>query len=229
MRLSLAATAETRRDFGSLVATVALAVAFVIMCIMVRAFSHAMWLSIPLVAAGVLHLASMLRLRGVLARVLVAIVLSPTATSAMAYAAARAAAGQPVEPADSRLPCLRSENFAPLAQLAPGLVATDIDQGPFILALTPHAVLSAPYHLLGAPIIAAHLIFALPPGTVKTIVAKTGANYLVTCERHTLGGIDGAERAASLWGRLQVGEVPDWLQPLPRGPEEPLSIYRVRF
>jgi len=38
------------------------------------------------------------------------------------------------------------------------VVATDIDYGPFVLALTPHSVVGAPYHRLSSGIAAAHRI-----------------------------------------------------------------------
>ena len=49
----LARNRETRRDFGFLVAAAALAISVVVMFSMVRAFSYAIWLAIPMVAAGV--------------------------------------------------------------------------------------------------------------------------------------------------------------------------------
>ena len=47
---------------------------------------------------------------------------------------------------DRRDACLATSAFADLARLPPGLVAGPIDAGSHILALTPHAVLAAPYH-----------------------------------------------------------------------------------
>ncbi len=42
----------------------------------------------------------------------------------------------------------------------------------------------------------------------------------------TLRGLGAAERDASLWGRLQAGAVPDWLEPLPL--MGPFAVYRVK-
>ena len=44
--------------------------------------------------------------------------------------------------------CIATASYAPLAQLPPGIVATDVSYGPFLLALTPHSVLAGPYHHL---------------------------------------------------------------------------------
>ena len=115
-----------------------------------------------------------------------------------------------------------------LAALPPGLVATDIDYGPFVLALTPHSVMSAPYHRLVGPIIAANAIFALPPVAAREVVAKSKPDYLAVCDRHTLGGIGTAERDASLWGRLAAGDVPAWLEPVEATRGGPFVVYRVK-
>jgi hypothetical protein len=87
--------------------------------------------------------------------------------------------------------------------------------------------MSAPYHRLVAPIIAAHQIFALPPDAALNVVVEAGADYLVTCGRHALGGVSATERAASLWGRLAAGDVPDWLERV-EADGSPLAIYRVK-
>lgn len=228
--LVLARDPSRRRDFGFAVAAVALLIAAGLMTAMVRAFSYAEWLAIPMAAAATLGLASTLRLGSILARAVLVFLLAPAISSAMALAAVQAVTRQGAAPENSRVAagCLRSESYALLATLPPGLVVTDIDYGPFVLALTPHAVLSAPYHQLTGPIIAAHRIFALPPDAARKVVEEIGPDYLVLCGRHTLGRIGDAERAASLWGRLTEGEIPAWLEPVPASLGQPLMIYRVK-
>jgi hypothetical protein len=227
--LALARDRKLRGDFGFVVATAALLVAVAVMLAMVRAYSYAVWLAIPMAAAAALRLGSALRLATLAGRTLVALMLTPTVTSAVALAAVGAMTRQDTGPENSRVTegCLRSETYAGLAKLPPGLVATDIDYGPYVLALTPHSVMSAPYHRLVAPIIAAHQIFALPPDAAVAVVVETGVDYLVTCGRHALGGIGAAERAASLWGRLAAGEVPAWLERV-ETESSPLAVYRVK-
>jgi hypothetical protein len=229
--LTLARDPALRRDFGFLVTAAALSIACAVMIIMVRAYSYAIWLAIPMAAVGVLRAIAYLRLGTVVGRLLVGLLLTPTVTSAIALATVQAVTRQPVQGTDARVAqgCLLVENYAQLADLPPGLVATDIDYGPFILALTPHAVMSAPYHRLVAPIIAAHQIFALPPEAARDVVLRYRPAYLVTCSRHTLGGIGDTERSASLWGRLAAGDIPDWLEPIPRTRDQPFVVYRVRL
>ena len=229
--LALACDRSMRRDFGFVVAAGALLIACVVMIVMVRAYSYAIWLAIPLVAVGALHLFAALRLSTLVGRVFLTLMLTPTVTSAVALAAVQAMTHQRFEADDARVAagCLRIESYARLASLPPGLVATDVDYGPFVLALTPHSVMSAPYHRLVAPLIEAHRIFALPPAAARELVARVRPTYLATCGRHTLAGIGDAERAASLWARLAVGEIPDWLEPVPETRNEPFVVYRVKL
>jgi hypothetical protein len=148
--LSLARRPAIRRDFGFMVAAAALVVAVVVMFTMVRAFSYAIWLAIPMVAAGVVRMSA--RPGALAVRALIALFLAPAVTAAAAMAAVQAVTTRQVEAENSRVAagCLLSSSYAQLASLPPGLVATDIDYGPFVLALTPHSVMSAPYHRLVA-------------------------------------------------------------------------------
>ncbi len=225
----LACDRATRRDFGFLVAAAALVISVVVMVTMVRAFSYAIWLAIPMVAAGVAHMVVSLRAGALAVRALLAVVLAPAVTAAVAMAAVQAVTASEPEAENSRVAqgCLLSESYAPLAALPPGLVATDIDYGPFVLALTPHSVMSAPYHRMVGPIIAAHQIFALPPDAAHQVVEAAKPDYLAVCGRHTLGGIGAAERDASLWGRLAAGDVPSWLTPVAETGGGPFKVYRV--
>ena len=229
--LLIARDPATRRDFGFLVAAAALIVSVAVMCTMVRAFSYAIWLAIPMVAAGVVRMFASLRLGTLAVRALIALFLAPAVTAAVAMAAVQAVSARPLEAENSRVTagCLLSKSYAQLAALPPGLVATDIDYGPFVLALTPHSVMSAPYHRLVAPIIAANDIFALPPAAAREVVAKFKPDYLAVCDRHTLGGIGAAARDASLWGRLAAGEVPPWLKLVEATRNGPFVVYRVKL
>jgi hypothetical protein len=108
------------------------------------------------------------------------------------------------------------------------VIATDIDFGSFVLALTPHAVIAAPYHRLADGIIAAHRIFALPPAAARGVLAKFGATYVVVCGARVPPGMSAAERAVSLWGRLEAGAPPDWLEAMPARDGEVFKVYRIK-
>lgn len=222
---------DVRRDFGFAVAAGSLATAVALTIGMIRAQSYAEWFAIPMVAVGALRLCALCRLNRLAARAFVALLLTPAVTSAIALATVTAVMHRQGEEQNPRIAegCRQSEMYAELARLPPGRVASDIDNGPFVLALTPHSVLSAPYHRLTTPIIAAHRIFALPPDAARDVVTEAKPDYLVVCGRPFLGGIGESERAASLWGRLAAGEVPDWLEMVLETRDRPLVVYRVKL
>ena len=51
-----------------------------------------------------------------------------------------------------------------------------IDFGPFLLALTPHSVLAAPYHRLSAGILAGSCVFAAPPDEARKLARAPRRN-----------------------------------------------------
>jgi hypothetical protein len=225
--LVLLGQAEHRRDFGFLAAAAAFVSAAITTLAAIKAYSYATWLGMPLVAVLALHLFAWLRLRTLVPRFALGMLLTPAGLSIGAIAVANAAGIDERENFNrpEREACLKTENYAPLARLPAGLIAADIDFGPFLLALTPHSVLAAPYHRLSTGIMAAHEAFVAPPDAARRILARAGVIYVVTCGPRPPSGLAGAALSASLWGRLQAGDVPAWLEPVPRA--GPFVIYRV--
>lgn len=126
------------------------------------------------------------------------------------------------------LSCPGLDSVAPLAQLAPGLVASHINLGSAILAATKHTVLAAPYH---RNIEGNRIAFAILLGddaTAKRLLAERHVDYVAICpgtaERFNL------RKAApdGLAERLARGEVPPYLAPVAGDPLAPLKIFRVR-
>ena len=96
-------------------------------------------------------------MHALLPRFAVGLMLTPAALSIGAVGIANAAGLESrANAAAAREACFRSENYAALARIPAGLIAADIDYGPFLLALTPHRILAAPYHRLSSGIIEAH-------------------------------------------------------------------------
>ena len=228
--LVLAREPAPRRDFGFLVSACALAVACALTLGVGKMCMYAIWLGMPLVAAASLRLFARLRLENLAARAFVGMLLTPAVLSAGAIAAVHAAGYPAAEEDDNRIlgGCFKTANYAQLARLPQGVVAAEVDLGSFVLALTPHAVLAAPYHRLSEGIIAAHQIFALPPESARGVVARFGVTYVVTCGARVPPEMSDAERAASLWTRLQAGTTPDWLAVVPAQPGEVFTVYRVK-
>ena len=183
----------------------------------------------PLVAVFALHLCSLLRLQSLGTRVAVGVLLAPAMLSLGAVTIANAAgfgANDDRFHREESNPCFKTESYAALAQLPRGVIAADIDYGPHILALTPHAVVAAPYHRLSAGIVAGHDILASAPDRSQRVAARLGVTYVVICGRSAPNGLAGASRDASLWAKLQAGEMPSWLARVAL-PGSPFATYRV--
>jgi lipoprotein signal peptidase len=220
---------EMRGDFGFLVSTAMLMAAVVMMMMLVKMSYYAMWFAMPLVAAIGLRLIDRLRLQSVAARFLLAVLLAPAVLTAAALSVVQAAASAPSAPQYDirrKIGCFNLDSYVPLARLPAGVVATDIDFGPHLLALTPHRILTAPYHRLSANIIAMHHAFAAPPDDARRMLATLGVDYLMTCGLTPLDDLAGPRTRASLWGRLRTNDVPDWLEPVDLKP--PFNVWRVK-
>ena len=181
--LALATQPTARRDFGFLTAAAVFLMAALTTLVAIRSYSYAMWLGMPLVAAAALQLFAALKLRTLPARLVAGLMLTPMALSAGAITVASASGFRDTDsfarPASRA--CFASASYAALARLPAGLVVTDISYGPFLLALTPHSVMSAPYHRLGPGIVAAHRALAAPPDEARRLLADAKADYVMVC------------------------------------------------
>ncbi len=126
--------------------------------------------------------------------------------------------------------CRAPEALAPLASQPQGRVFSPIDLGPSILLHTPHAVFAGPYHRNGEGILRITSTLQAPPEQAWTALDAAGADYFVYCP-----GLNETRRYAGLVpgglaDRLDRGEVPAWLEPLPAAasPDGALVVYKVR-
>jgi hypothetical protein len=226
----LARREDLRGDFGFLTASAALLLAVAMMFAAIKGYAYAMWLAMPLVAAMALRLCAVLRLTTTVPRFAAALLFTPLVLCTGAISLAQAAGLSKAEDAGraEREACFRTASYRSLAKLPPGLMVADIDYGPFLLALTPHSVLAAPYHRLSAGIVEAHRIFASPPEAAHRIVTQTHAAYVAVCGPRAPSDLSEDQRKASLWGQIQAGRIPDWLAAEPASRGTPFRIYRVR-
>jgi len=218
-----------RRDFGLLAGGAALAMSFVYMAVAMRGYSYAIWVGMPFIAAAAVQLFQRLPLMTFVLRFVVLILVTPTAITLGVLTLASAAGQRELVQLNSaeRAACTARANYAALALLPAGRIAVnEIEWAPYLLAWTPHSVLAAPYHRLSPAILASHRVFASPSAVSRKLIADAGVDYIVICGSHGATGVSGPEQAASLWGRLQAGAVPDWLEPVPD--TRPFAVYRVR-
>ena len=216
-----------RHDFGFLAAAMVFFSAAATTIGAIRGFSYAIWLGMPLVAVLALRLIVAFEIKRLVPRLATALVLTPMVVSSAAIAAATAAGlndSDSFSRPDMRA-CFATANYAPLHILEPGLIAADVSFGPYVLALTPHSVLAAPYHRLSSGIVTAHRILSEPPEQARSLALEAGVKYVLVCGSRPPDGLPEPARSQSLWGRLKAGSIPDWLKPVVAGPA--FAAYRV--
>ena len=101
---------------------------------------------------------------------------------------------------------------ARLAALPPGLVAGDIDLGPYIVALSPHRVVAAPYHRLEKGILANHAIMHGTPEQALPQLRALGVDYVALCADRPDRPATGGAARTSLRARLLGDERPQFLR-----------------
>jgi len=224
----LAGDPRLRRDFGFITAAAMFLAAAGTTWFAIRGYSYAIWLGMPLVAALAPRVFELLRLRLLAAKVAAGLMLTPMAVSAGAITVAHATGLQDRDSfarPESRH-CLLNASYAALAGLPRGLIAADVSFGPYILALTPHSAMAASYHRLSRGIVGAHRALASPPEQAREVLRQSNARYVMTCGPRPPDGLAEPARGRSLWGQLQAGRVPPWLEKVPD--MQPLAVYRVR-
>jgi hypothetical protein len=128
--------------------------------------------------------------------------------------------------------CRSTPAIAALARLPEGRIVSQIDIGPFIAALTPHHVFSAPYHRLDAAIVETHAIFRSQPEESRRRLANTGAGYLVACVAPWRDGrqtiVEEGLEKGSLHERLAAGEQFPFLKEISgASPVQSLRVWRI--
>jgi hypothetical protein len=225
-----------RRDFGFLTASLVFLAAAAATAAAVRGYSYAMWLGMPLVAGLAQQLFVACQIERFVPRLATGLLFTPLAISAgaitIAHSNGLSDADSVARPASRH--CLANLSYAALAKLPPGLVIADVGYGPYLLALTPHSVMGAPYHRLSTGIAVSHSVFASPPDDAKAIVNAArlvGAGgkpaYLMICGGTPPDGLAEGARGRSLWARLQAGNAPRWLEPV--GEKGAFAVWRVKL
>jgi len=206
-------------------------IVLVFFCVVAAAFATAsarrmeaylFWFGIPILGAA-LSVAARIWLRDLLAPTLiVSMALAPDVAGAIAVSVSNLAFGRPrvvhAAPIDK---CFLTGAYAHLAQLPAGLVLSETDLGPFILAATADEVLAAPYHRMSFGILAAHDVLAVPTERAEALARATHADYVVDCPPYPM-----MVAAGSFGAALRAGTTPPWLQRLSKR-NETLQIYRL--
>ena len=154
--------------------------------------------------------------------------LTPTGVTAAALTMVQTVgSASPMKPGMAeRASCTGNDAYAPLARLPAGLVATDINYGPYVLALTPHAVVAAPYHRVVGGMLTSEAILRGSPDDAHRAVDADRVSYVAICGRVTSTGVVPA--AGSLRAALDADRIPAWLEPIPGSREGQFRVFRVR-
>ena len=130
------------------------------------------------------------------------------------------------EPASAAETCTDRASMDQVARLRRGTILAPIDMGAYLLGLTRHRVIAAPYHRNNAGNLAMYDFFLAPQDEARSVAARVGAKYVILCPS-SFGEIRGDPRwPRSLGAGLQSGSIPAWLEPLPA--QGPIRIYRIR-
>lgn len=187
---------------------------------------YASWLAVAVIALRVATFEGRGELTPRIARLAGAVTLNQW-TFAVICAVALTAAGIPLDDDDGAEACYRTANIEPLATLPAGLVASSANMGPYIAALTPHSVIAAPYHRIGDQIVLASRVFESPLTVLASLLASSGARYLVHCAKETRAA-KAKSADGTLAGMLLSKNTPTFLRELPQlSPLPELRIFEI--
>jgi hypothetical protein len=71
-----------------------------------------------------------------------------------------------------------------------------------------------------------HQVFSSPPAEARELLQKAGASYVMFCGARGPRGLNVAERTRSLWGQIEAGQIPNWLERLPAA--GPFVVFRLK-
>lgn len=207
------------RDAATTLAMAIVLLAVGLGCWQMKLVAYASWLAVLPLARRCAGLSGTARISSALVRI-AAIVLASQATLEAGVSLAGgllAASSRPgAATADPRRACFFASSLRTLAAQRPELVAADLDLGPYIVALTPHWVVAAPYHRLNQGILANHAILEAPPARAEPTMRALGVDYVALCN----GPIDPGRRpVVSLREALLGNEPVDFLKELGGSPE----------
>jgi len=208
-----------------------LLIAIPLSCWQIKLLPYATYLAVPLIAVWLARPSGTEDRQPVSRRtaaiVTVAVLLVVGFAAWFALTTTPASTNRVKEALDKVQDCTATAAIEPLATLPAGLAVADVNLGPYLVALTRLNALSAPYHRLGASIMAAHEILHSPPAKAEPLLRQTGASYVITCL-----GLDSttparADAPESLQGLLFANKPPAFLAPVTLAEPTPLKVWRV--
>ena len=151
------------------------------------------------------------------------VLLSPAGLSAAWIALA---SHHPAEDKSAAADCRAQSILARLDRLPPATLFAPIDMGPDIFLRPRHSVIATAHHRNVAGLTEVIRAFVADPQQARSIVAGSGATYLVGCDSLTELRSYARENPEGLAAMVRQGRAPDWLESLPG--KGPLRVWRIR-
>ncbi len=129
--------------------------------------------------------------------------------------------------------CMTTPAIRALSALPKGFFVAPIDYGAYLVTLTPHDVLAAPYHRADRAIIENQAILAAQPAEARQRLAAISADYLLLClpKPDTTTFVASGPRPnapTGLEARLHAGQTVDFLEPVTiNAPVAELKVWRI--
>jgi hypothetical protein len=195
----------------------------------VRAIPFALFLALPGLTALIVTGVERFRLSGAMATLALVIAVSLASDIIFAVIGEHLAKARPKDADAFRSDCLRPMDFRTMGALPKGRVLGFVDQGPYILALTPHAAVAGPYHRDSAGILDTYTTFTAPPAEGADILARRGIDYVAVCKTSPDYAYYLKQgRSDGLLSQLAAGRDVAWLERVPEKPGDAVILYRVR-
>jgi hypothetical protein len=196
---------KQQRTLGSALMTAVVLASIVLGSWQIRLMPYAGWLVLLPLALWCARLPGTRSLSAPTVRIAAAVLLSQT-TMALAIDTVAGWRRTDAPPATTKTAevgraCSQTSTLRPLGTFAPGLIAADLDLGPYIVAATPHRVVAGPYHRLDKGIMANEALLAGSPDEAMPRLAALGVDYIALCAADATGtGADSSLRAQLLAG-----------------------------
>jgi hypothetical protein len=128
--------------------------------------------------------------------------------------------------AKDQITCASPEAVAQLASIPPGLVVAPSDMGVQILRFTNNRILSAPYHRNQGGMLTELHIGLATPSEAEAFFRGTGVTTLGFCRDFLRTREIARMKPDGLYAQLEKGNVPSYLQPLPKPDGAPVQFFR---
>jgi hypothetical protein len=201
---------------------------------------YADWIAMPVIAVAAADAAEAVvrryRRESLVTVIIAGLLVTPVMASAGVVALNNAVASLAVKAGKKPAPAMADRCFQTFAYRAlakagpPGLVLSEIDLGPFILAETQDSVLAAPYHRMSWGMLAARgaLSANADDGAAEARARALGVRYVLECAAHRAHADRTGMSPASLQKRLDQDKgQPAWLDRL-TPPGAILGVFRVK-